>query len=320
MSDPKKVIDFSLDLNTGSVLIKDFFGDKTNDNNSEVLSKIFETQQIVNRIPLSVFYGILKKTMGSSYTSHMLPFGTIYYQERENFFVLVLQSEERKFQFNHSSYPNASGIDCFMPKSYFVFAIPGTKMNSSGNLALSKTYILTDDSVISRFDLKKRYFPSPFPNFSRSYGSGICWGGSNSPEYQWSKSFKDLVELEDAPRKYLNSTFNTDLSPGLGESRLCNTISENVPVEHRVSLLQFVNEHFRNSYPLEDADGIAAMSSRVFAEFLNRRNNDFFGLFYGVICYWAKTFNCYPYFVSNALNRYSADSESFITRPLGGGD
>ena len=304
-------LDFSLDLSSGEVFLKNVLK-SGNTNDSLLLSQVFETQKIVNKIPLTTFFEIIKRSIGMNYSSRILPFGTIYYQEKESFFTLLLQSNEKEFIFNHLNFPHFSGMKAFFPKSYFLYAIPSSKIQGN-DLSLSRTFIFTNGNPIEKFDLKKAYTGSPFPNYSVGYSSGVCWGGSSSPEQQWARSFSDITELEYGPMKYLNSEFNNDLSPSIRVSKqsYCKDIYQNLDKQEAIKFLIFLKSKALLNYDIDNSE----MNEFIFFNILD--DISLMNIHYGIIVFWAEMRSSFPNFTLPALKLYSNSIERYIENPMG---
>ena len=300
-----EALDFAISFNTGLVTLK---RDILNSNNSSPVSlKLFESSKIVNTIPLTLFHEIIKKAIGNSYSSPMLPYGTVFFQETESYFLLALKVKEFSFSFDHSSMEKLKGCTAIFPDSYFLFVIPSSALiTPNKKISISKTYILVDNSPLDYFSLDKKYKLSAYPNFSEGYNSGICWGGGDSSQYLWSRDIVDIRSLETAPHKYVNSRFNNDLSPKIKTSVLFEELKT-----------FFEGEGLFAKYCKFLTDKrMISKSYSSFDEF--KKNIDYHSLHYSFICWYSEEYKKFPPQILAALQSYDQDVSKIIQSPLRG--
>ena len=298
-------LSFTLNFETGLVdLNRDLLI-----NGTGLAGELFESAKVVNSIPLTTFFDILKSSMGDSYISPTLPFGTVFFQDTGSYFILVQQVNPFPFIFRHSGHDALSGRTIVHPKAYFVYVIPSNLLLEKRRIFISKTYIFTEDSSLSYFDLHKKYKVSAFPNYSPTYSTGVCWGGNGDMPYQWSKDIVDIRTLESGPLKYVNSKFNTDLSPRFDSDNLTSVIQkELVRLDSVSEFLSFAKQIYSNSLGyLEFADVYAL-----------RKKLDSSNLYYCFIIWFSEKYNEFPNVIINVLNSHDFSFSTMTKNPLRG--
>jgi hypothetical protein len=298
-------LSFTLNFETGLVdLNRDLLI-----NGTGLAGELFESAKVVNSIPLTTFFDILKSSMGDSYISPTLPFGTVFFQDTGSYFMLVQQVNPFPFIFRHSGHDALSGRTIVHPKAYFVYVIPSNLLLEKRKIFISKTHIFTEDSSLSYFDLDKKYKVSAFPNYSPTYGTGVCWGSNGDMPYQWSKDIVDIRTLESGPLKYVNSKFNTDLSPRFDPNNLTSVIQEELVRLDSVSeFLSFAKQIYSNSLGhLESADVYAL-----------RKKLDSSNLYYCFIIWFSEKYNEFPNVIINVLNSHDSSFSTMTKNPLRG--
>jgi hypothetical protein len=298
-------LSFTLNFETGLVdLNRDLLI-----NGTGLAGELFESAKVVNSIPLTTFFDILKSSMGDSYISPTLPFGTVFFQDTGSYFMLVQQVNPFPFIFRHSGHDALSGRTIVHPKAYFVYVIPSNLLLEKRKIFISKTHIFTEDSSLSYFDLDKKYKVSAFPNYSPTYGTGVCWGRNGDMPYQWSKDIVDIRTLESGPLKYVNSKFNNDLSPRFDSNNLTSVIQEELVRLDSVSeFLSFAKQIYSNSLGhLESADVYAL-----------RKKLDSSNLYYCFIIWFSEKYNEFPNVIINVLNSHDSSFSTMTKNPLRG--
>lgn len=298
-------LSFTLNFETGLVdLNRDLLI-----NGPGLAGELFESAKVVNSIPLTTFFDILKSSMGDSYISPTLPFGTVFFQDTGSYFMLVQQVNPFPFVFRHSGHNALSGRIIIHPKAYFVYVIPSNLLLEKRKIFISKTHIFIEDSSLSYFDLDKKYKVSAFPNYSPTYGTGVCWGGAGDMPYQWSKDIIDIRTLESGPLKYVNSKFNADLSPRFNSDNLTSVLQEELVRLDAVSeFLSFVKQTYSNSLGhLEFAD-VDALREKL----------DSSNLYYCFIIWFSEKYNEFPNVIINILNSHDSSFSTMTKNPLRG--
>lgn len=298
-------LSFTLNFDTGLVdLNRDLLI-----NGTGLAGELFESAKVVNSIPLTTFFNILKSSMGDSYISPTLPFGTVFFQDTGSYFMLVQQVNPFPFVFRHSGHDALSGRTIVHPKAYFVYVIPSNLLLEKRKIFISKTHIFTEDSSLSYFDLDKKYKVSAFPNYSPIYGTGVCWGGNGDMPYQWSKDIVDIRTLESGPLKYVNSKFNTDLSPRFDSDNLTSVIQgELVRLDSVNEFISFAKQIYSNSIGHLDFADIIAL----------RKNLDSSNLYYCFIVWFSEKYNEFPNAIIGILNSHDSSFSTMTKNPLRG--
>lgn len=298
-------LSFTLNFETGLVdLNRDLLI-----NGTGLAGELFESAKVVNSIPLTTFFDILKSSMGDSYISPTLPFGTVFFQDTGSYFMLVQQVNPFPFVFRHSAHEALSGKIIIHPKAYFVYVIPSNLLLEKRKIFISKTYIFTEDSQLSYFDPDKKYKVSAFPNYSPTYGTGVCWGGNGDMPYQWSKDIIDIRTLEGGPLKYVNSKFNTDLNPRFDQDNHSSVIQAELIRLGAVSeFISFAKQVFPN-----------ALGSLEFSSvFELRKKLDSSNLYYSFIIWFSEKYNEFPNVILNILNSHDSSFSTITKNPLRG--
>ena len=298
-------LSFTLNFETGLVdLNRDLLI-----NGTGLAGELFESAKVVNSIPLTTFFDILKSSMGDSYASPALPFGTVLFQNTGSYFMLVQQVNPFPFVFRHSGHDALSGRTIIHPKAYFVYIIPSNLLLEKKKIFISKTHIFTEDSSLSYFDPDKKYKCSAFPNYSPTYGTGVCWGGNSDMPYQWSKDINDIRTLESGPLKYVNSKFNTDLSPRFDSDNLASVVqAELVRLDAANDFISFAKQIYSNSIGhLKFAD--------VFAL---RKRLDSSNLYYCFIVWFSEKYNEFPNAIIDILSFHDSSFSTMTKNPLRG--
>lgn len=298
-------LSFTLNFDTGLVdLNRDLLI-----NGTGLAGELFESAKVVNSIPLTTFFDILKSSIGNSYASPALPFGTVLFQNTGSYFMLVQQVNPFPFVFRHSGHDALSGRTIIHPKAYFVYVIPSNLILEKKKIFISKTHIFTENSSLSYFDPDKKYKVSAFPNYSPAYGTGVCWGGSGDMPYQWSRDINDIRTLESGPLKYVNSKFNTDLSPRFDADNLTFVIqAELVRLDATNDFISFAKQIYSNSIGhLEFADVYAL-----------RKKLDSSNIYYCFIIWFSEKYNEFPNVIINVLNSHDSSFSTMTKNPLRG--
>lgn len=298
-------LSFTLNFDTGLVdLNRDLLI-----NGTGLAGELFESAKVVNSIPLTTFFDILKSSMGDSYISPTLPFGTVFFQDTGSYFMLVQQVNPFPFVFRHSGHDALSGRTIVHPKAYFVYVIPSNLLLEKRKIFISKTHIFTEDSSLSYFDLDKKYKVSAFPNYSPAYGTGVCWGGNGDMPYQWSKDIVDIRTLESGPLKYVNSKFNNDLSPRFDSDNLTSVIQgELVRLDSVNEFISFAKQIYSNSIGHLDFEDVIAL----------RRKLDSNNLYYCFIVWFSEKYNEFPNAIIGILNSHHSSFSTMTKNPLRG--
>lgn len=298
-------LNFTLNFETGFVdLNRDLLI-----NGTGLAGELFESAKIVNSIPLTTFFDILKSSIGDSYISPALPFGTVLFHDTGSYFMLVQQVNPFPFTFRHSGHDALSGRIIVHPKAYFAYVIPSNLLIEKKRIFISKTYIFTEDSSLSYFDIDKKYKVSAFPNYSPSYGTGICWGGNGDTLYQWSKDIVDIRTLESAPLKYTNSKFNGDLNPRYDAINLTSVVqSELVRLNSVGEFISFVKQIYSNSLGDIEFVDVYGLSERL------DPNN----LYYCFIIWFSEKYNEFPNVIINILKSHDFSFSTMTKNPLRG--
>jgi hypothetical protein len=299
-------LDFAIDFNTGLVMLKrDILSSA---NTSDVSRKLFESSKIVNTIPLNTFNDIIRRSIGATYSSPMLPYGTVFFKETESYFLLALKVKEFPFKFYHTSYKKLDGCTAYFPDSYLLFVIPSSALlNPEKGIPISKTYILVEDNPLNYFSIDKNYLSSPFPNFASGYGTGICWGGGGSSQYIWSKNIVDLRSLETAPHKYVSSSFNNDLSPEIKPLILYETI---------IIFLTSDKVAFDSYNDFLNSKGLLGVECAKLSKPEDIKDLRYYLVHYSFLCWYGETYKSYPSFTFSSLPSYDSSVSKIIQNPL----
>ena len=298
-------LSFTLNFDTGLVdLNRDLLI-----NGTGLAGELFESAKVVNSIPLTIFFDILKSSIGDSYISPTLPFGTVFFQDTGSYFLLVQQVNPFPFIFHHSGHEALSGRTIVFPKSYFVYIIPSNLLLEKRKIFISKTHIFTEDSSLSYFDLDKKYKVSAFPNYSPIYGTGVCWGNNGDMPYQWSKDIIDIRTLESGPLKYVNSKFNTDLSPRFDSGNLVSVLqAELIRLDAVSEFISFAKEIYSNSLGHMKFEDISALRERL----------DPGNLYYCFMVWFSEKYNEFPNVLINILDSHNSSFSTIAKNPLRG--
>lgn len=298
-------LSFTLNFDTGLVdLNRDLLI-----NGPGLAGELFESAKVVNSIPLTIFFDILKSSIGDSYISPTLPFGTVFFQDTGSYFMLVQQVNPFPFIFHHSGHKALSGRTIVFPKSYFVYIIPSNLLLEKRKIFISKTYIFTEDSSLSYFDPDKKYKLSAFPNYSPIYGTGVCWGGNGDMPYQWSKDIIDIRTLESGPLKYVNSKFNTDLSPRFNSGNLVSVLqAELIRLDAVSEFISFAKEIYSDYLGHMEFADISALRERL----------DSGSLYYCFMVWFSEKYNEFPNVLINILDSYDSSFSTITKNPLRG--
>lgn len=297
-------LNFTLNFETGIVdLNRDLLVNSTG-----LAGELFESAKVVNSIPLTTFFDILKSSMGDSYISPALPFGTVFFQDTGSYFLLVQQVNPFSFVFRHSGHEPLSGRTVVHPKAYFVYVIPSNLLLEKKKISISKTHIFTEDSQLSYFDPDKKYKVSAFPNYSPTYGTGVCWGNNGDMPYQWSRDIVDIRTLETGPMKYANSKFNADLSPRFDVEALTFVVQEElVRLDAFADYISFVKQVFSS---------ISSLEFSTIQEL--KRKLDTINLYYSFIIWFSEKYNEFPNAILNVLNSHDSSFSIMTKNPLRG--
>jgi hypothetical protein len=298
-------LNFTLNFETGLVdLNRDLLI-----NGTGLAGELFESAKVVNSIPLTTFFDILKSSMWDSYISPTLPFGTVFFQDTGSYFMLVQQVNSFPFVFRHSGHEALSGKTIIHPKAYFVYVIPSNLLLEKKRIFISKTHIFTEDSQLSYFDPDKKYKVSAFPNYSPTYGTGVCWGHNGDMQYQWSKDIIDIRTLEGGPLKYVNSKFNNDLSPRFNQDSLSSIIqAELLRLDSVGEFVSFVKQVFPNNLGSLEFSSMAELIKKL----------DPFNLYYSFMIWFSEKYNEFPNVIINVLNSHDSSFSTMTKNPLRG--
>ena len=295
-------LSFTLNFETGIVdLNRDLLVNSTG-----LAGELFESAKVVNSIPLTTFFDILKSSMGDSYISPALPFGTVFFQDTGSYFLLVQQVNPFPFVFRHSGHEALSGRTIVHPKAYFVYVIPSNLLLEKRKISISKTYIFTEDSQLSYFDPNKKYKVSAFPNYSPNYSTGVCWGSNGDMPYQWSRDIVDIRTLETGPMKYTNSKFNTDLSPRFDVEALMSVVQlELVRLDAFADYISFVKQVFSS---------ISSLECSTIQDL--RRRLDASNLYYSFTIWFSEKYKEFPNAILSVLNSHDSSFSVITKNPL----
>ena len=302
-------LNFSIDLNSGNVeldlnVLKDF----------PQLESVYGAIGKKSSLPFIRFVEILKSTSSNSFRSRDLPYGTVLYEEGTGYFLLVQESKEFEFFFNHSANKRLLGQKMIFPRSYFVYVIPINCFTENRPLRLSKTYIFIEEDSFATFDKNKKYRTSFLPNYSSTYSTGICWGGDSSIAKIWSGDLKTLSSLEYGPTRYVNSEFNNDLTPELSVSILHSIIIKSLtPIELHEFFAMLTSLTYSFDY---FPDNPIFNPEKLLKEFSNEYGST--TLLYSYLIFFCSRFGGFPYPVMNAFKTTTLCYEDISKNPLRG--
>jgi len=301
-------LNFSINLDTGNVELNlDVLS------NFPQLESVFSTIEKKASLPFSRFVDILKSTSSSSFRSRDLPFGTVLYEEGSGYFLLVQESKEFEFVFNHSSNKRLLDKKMIFPRAYFVYVIPINCFTENKTLKLSKTYILIEGDPFSPFDKQKRYRGSFLPNYSSTYSSGICWGGSSSVAKAWADDLKTLSSLEYGPSRYVNSEFNNDLTPEINITTLFGVITKSLDTDAMHKFFSMLNTF---DYTFGYYSGNDLVPEKLLKQFSSEYGSH--ALFYSYLVFFAAEYNSFPYAVMEIFKTSTLGFEDISKNPLRG--
>jgi hypothetical protein len=301
-------LNLKIDLLTGNVhLTKDLL---TGGNYGPLL-EYFESGEISSMISLNQLYNILKEGVEKEYSSPILPYGTVFYNEKDSYTIFFVKFNETVFPFEHRDYPELKNNRCYFPDSFFAFVIPTESLQGkSEKIPLTKSFILISENPLEDFSITKIYKKSPLPNFNNTYSTGICWGSSSSASGEWTKNIKSLSSLSGALSRYLHSEFNSDLSPSFdSHDRLLESI-----------------RNFLRDQELTLAYGEFLVSKKLVSEETStetaynelRRRKGVLGIFYSFLCFYAEKKNSFPAFLIKDFPSYNVSVSEIIQNPIRG--
>lgn len=250
-------------------------------------------------LTLEELYGIFQNAIGETKETPILPYGCVYYSERKDYDFLLINYKEKEFLFNHIGYDKLTNLKMYFPECYFLFVL--TKKNKDGEYSISKTFILVEKEkfLFQGVDFNsKKYSNSPFPNYSQTYGSGVCWGSSDSVNKKWTQNSPPLINLHEGIHRYISSDFNNDLSPIISAEELKKYIVNNGHLSFVEFFLKKVkaDESYNLTYIFDNY-------SRVVIHYL-------------FLNFYAINYNCYPPNYHMVLSECDKTISELISNPF----
>ena len=127
--------------------------------------------------------------------------------------------------------------------------------------------------------------------------------------YQWSRDIVDIRTLEGGSLKYVNSKFNTDLSPRFDSDSLTSVVQEElVRLDSVGEFISFAKQIYSGSLGHLEITDVFSL----------RKKLDVSNLYYCFIVWFSEKYNEFPNVIINILNSHDSSFSTMTKNPLRG--